>query len=190
MVVEKLNDYFDSETDRVFEKDILYPLSLLNHRGLLHLCAYNETDKKIVVVGFDAFLQLSLTNDIFKPNRYIEMYNQFTKTHFGVSQNIDEKVYQIELEIDQVTGHYISLFFWHYDQRFELRKNKKFRMTFSCALNGELVGWVIQWMNNVRVVKPKALLTLVNKIHQECIDFNNHNPSLKHRTLFWKENAR
>lgn len=187
IIVEKLNPYFDSEADRIFAKDKIYPLSLLNHRGLLHMCCYNETDERIVVIGFDAFEELTPTNEIFKSKKYIELYNQFTKTHFGVTQNIVEKVYNIELEIDQVTGYYMSQFFWHYDQKFELKENKKFRMTFSCGLNGELVGWIIQWMNNLRVVKPKQLLTMVNNIHQDCIDLNNKTPSHKQRSLFWKE---
>lgn len=185
IIIQKLNPYIDWETNRVGENHILLPVSLLNHRGMLRVCAFNESNQSIVLVGFETMLECELTNDIFKPAKYVKLLNAYTDSHFGMTQNISDKIYDIELEFDYCTGGYISNFFWHKSQKFTDLKNGKIRVNLRCGINGELVGWIIQWMSNVRVVKPAILKQKVNAVHQECIDFNNSKSAVRTNT-FWK----
>lgn len=183
IIIESIVPHFDLDINRVKKNDTLLPLMLLNHRGLLHLVAYNRNRKCIIIIGFQAIEKLTLTNKNFKPEKYYEKVNEFNKTHFGITQNINDKTYNIQLEFDRGTGHYISCFFWHITQNITELPNGKILLSINCGINGELVGWISQWMNNVTIIKPKLLQALVKK---NLVELVNQKKEEKKKHTFWK----
>lgn len=171
--VESLSNHVDTVFNNINAGDIICPLSLQNHRGVLHLCAYNETIKKVVIIAFDTLAYFTATNDIFNPAKHVAQLQQFFNAHFGISPNINNKIYKIELEFAGSTGGFVSQFFWHNTQKFTTLKNGNTHLTLTCGINRELAGWIFQWMNNVRVIKPALLKKMVVDLHQQCIDANN-----------------
>ncbi|GAB3414876.1 WYL domain-containing protein [Niabella aquatica] len=142
IVIKCLVSPFDLDINKVNTGDTFFPLLLLHHRGLLHLVAYNYTKRCIVIIGFQALEEITLTNQNFNSDRYYREVETFNINHFGITQNINQKIYNIELEFDRGTGHYISCFFWHVTQKISEQPNGKFRMTLRCGINGELIGWI------------------------------------------------
>jgi hypothetical protein len=45
---------------------------------------------------------------------------------------------------------------WHATQKFP-KKNGNTLMYLECGINRELLGWLFQWMYNIRVVEPEIL---------------------------------
>ena len=50
---------------------------------------------------------------------------------------------------------------WHPKQSFEVINNGNIIMSFESDLNIELVGWVMMWMENVKVLNPPALKHII-----------------------------
>ena len=42
-------------------------------------------------------------------------------------------------------------------------------MYLNCGINRELIGWIFQWMSNVKVIKPEILKELVVEKHREIV---------------------
>jgi hypothetical protein len=50
---------------------------------------------------------------------------------FGVSNNKDEKIYDIKLEFSEASGNYISKMSWHKSQKIIRLANKNYQITMS-----------------------------------------------------------
>lgn len=79
---------------------------------------------------------------------------------FGITQNMDEKVYDIELEFSSVTGFYVKNHIWHDTFTAQSLPNGNWLMKMRCGINRELVGWIFQWMGNVKIINPPELKEL------------------------------
>lgn len=84
---------------------------------------------------------------------------------FGITKRskVSNKPEKIELHFSRITGSFIEKFSWHNSQN--IRKvDNHYRVEFESEINRELVGWIFQWMNNVKIIKPKELQELYDDI--------------------------
>ena len=109
-------------------------------------------------------------------------YSNYAKSLFGVTKNVDDKIYRIKLEFSSVTGTYVESFVWHHSQKFK-HQNNKVIMTLKCGINRELVGWIFMWMYNVRIVEPPELQDYYNKTIKEIQQINKKD-MLLYRNIF------
>ena len=105
------------------------------------------------------------------------------KKRFGITKNINEEVYDIEIEFSSVTGSLASKYSWHSTQHF-VKKGNVWVMTLQCGINRELVGWLFQWMYNVRIVQPPILQEYYNKALEEMLADRKSNKPLVYRNIF------
>lgn len=164
--------------------DIIYPLALKLHRGSLQLCGYHENKQKACIISFDTLMKIDTLNETFNPKKYYPKLQAFFETSFGITENIDDKVYDIELEFSSKTGRFVLQFFWHASQQWTALKNGNYLLKLHCGINRELVGWIFQWMSNVKVRKPLALKELVLQKYKDCIDLYDANTELEFNNSF------
>ena len=89
---------------------------------------------------------------------------------FGITDNMNNEIYDIEIEFSELTGEFVKHHFWHHSQNFSKLSTGNYVMTLRCGINRELVGWIFQWMSNARVIKPESLQELVKEKHREILD--------------------
>ena len=180
---------FDSgvSNGQIKKGETILPLSLQLHRGVLQLCCFIERLDTIYILSYDTLVTLEITEDLFNSKKYAKQLAQYFETHFGITQNINEKVYQIELEFSKETGVFAKQFFWHSSQEWKTLKTGNQLLKLTCGINRELVGWIFQWMSNIKVIKPKLLKDMVIAKYQECLGMHNSNDKMKYNNSFKKK---
>ena len=187
IIIKKLNNDLGVYHKGYGIGNIIYLLSLKYHRGVLHLCTFSETINKAVIIPFDTLEEFTVTEKHFNPSKYQALIDEFFNTHFGITENINSKVYPIEIEFSKPTGLFIKQFFWHNSQKFSELKNGNVLMQLTCGINRELVGWIFQWMSNVKVKKPALLKKMVHEKFKDCLELYDKDIPLKYNNSFTVE---
>lgn len=170
--------------EQIKDGETVLPLALQLHRGVLQLCCFIERLDIIYIFSYDTLAAFEIKEDLFNPKKYAKQLALYFKTHFGITQNIDEKVYQIELVFSKETGAFAKQFFWHSSQEWKTLKTGNQILKLKCGINRELVGWIFQWMSNVQVVKPKVLKDIVIAKYMECLGIHTGNEKIKYNNSF------
>lgn len=148
----------------------IFPLKLYYHFGLIYVCAYSEDVGKIIVLPFTDILKMKVTENYFNPTNYLPLLDTFLKNTFGVLPNYDDQVYDITIEFSGYTGVFIKTMHWHQSQHTEKLANGNLLLHLRCGLNRELLGFVMYFLNNAKVLKPARLKDLVVERLQEMMD--------------------
>lgn len=143
----------------------LKPLKIFYHRGDFFLAAIKGKHIKFFEIG--QLEEIKILPKGFNWKSEEVKLNDVMRNRFGVTNNIDSKSYDIILEFSETTGAFVSKYKWHDNQKFEKLKNKNYRMSFTSGINRELVGWIFQWMNNVKIIEPEILKELYFKIYDD-----------------------
>ena len=145
------------------------PVSIIYHRGDFILSGFDTHSHIFTTINISKISSYQLLNTTFAYKRLQQQAQQILSERFGITNNINNKVYQIELEFSSATGDFVSKYHWHTSQIFTELPNGNYRCTFNCGINRELVGWIFHWMNNVRIIKPK----LLKEFYQQQLDKMN-----------------
>ena len=140
---------------------ILLPVQIIYHRGCFYAAAVTNDTQQVLTFQID-HLTLRETSDTFDRAALVDQAEDNLRNRFGVTQNIDSEVYDIELRFSSVTGRFVSEQFWHHSQQ-ATPDGDDWLITFHCGINRELVGWLFQWMSNVRVIGPPELKKLYDE---------------------------
>ncbi|MCP2037369.1 MULTISPECIES: YafY family protein [Chryseobacterium group] len=146
------------------------PLQILYHRGVIHLLGFVKGKNKIIAIALNQLKKYSLTNNMFDNRDLLATLSREMENRFGITNNMDDEIYDIEIEFSELTAEFVKHHFWHHSQNFSKIDNGNYVMTLRCGINRELVGWIFQWMSNARVIKPTVLKQLVKEKHQEILD--------------------
>ena len=119
-----------------------------------------------------------------------QLLKDLLDNRFGITKNMDDKVYNIKLEFTNITGSLVQKYTWHHSQKFELQ-NGNHIMTLRCGINREFMGWIFQWMYNVRKMEAQALINSYNVCLND-IKFcqNSQNPLVYHNHFEPKKSAK
>lgn len=162
------------------------PVQLLYHRGVVHLSGFVKDSQKLIIIALEQLLDYCLTNNMFDNQILLEILAKKMKTRFGITANMNDEVYDIELEFSELTGSFVKSQFWHHNQEFVRLDNGNYLMTMNCGINRELVGWIFQWMSNVKVRKPDFLKNLVIEKHREILDsYKSDSPLLSNNSFIY-----
>ena len=115
-----------------------------------------------------------------------EMDKELMK-RFGITENINNEIYNIEIEFTELTGTFVKNQFWHPTQKFTVLENGNYLMKLHCGINRELVGWIFQWMSNVRVLKPEILKDAVLSKYRDVLDSYSDDAPLVSNNSFRQE---
>lgn len=162
------------------------PLKILYHRGCIHIAGVLTKHNKVIILAIEQFKKYQLTNIAFNPAKKIKLLEKEMSKRFGITENSDDKLYKIELEFSELTGSFINHHFWHSSQKMKQLKNGNYILQLHCGINRELVGWIFQWMNNCKVINPKALKELVEIKINEMQDLYSSDKKMQSNNSFRK----
>lgn len=143
------------------------PIELIYHRNSYYLGCYNLTKKRIDIYGITQLEQIKLGPTYSGYKDYKKILDLELNKRFGVTKNIDDKVYDIEIEFTSATGRFIEDHHWHPTQKV-IKSKGNYILTLQCGINRELIGWIFLWMYNVKILNPPKLKSLYEKTLQEC----------------------
>ena len=157
------------------------PVAIVYHRGDFFI--QGVENKKVVVYEIGQFQNIKLLQDGFTRDKYKKRVERELEKRFGITENINDEIYDITLEFSSITGALVSKYHWHESQIF-IKKNNNWIMTMKCGINRELVGWIFQWMYNVRIVEPVVLQEYYDKTLDEMIANRKSKKPLVYRNIF------
>lgn len=165
------------------EKVKVCPVRLIFHRGTYYLASYNMKLKTVDVFGVRQLQSLvggKLCKSFSKHENKVESE---LNNRFGVSKNINDTVYDIEIRFTSVLGRFIENHQWHHSQKI-VKVGSEYVLQLRCGINRELMGWLFQWMYNVKVVKPLILKKLYDKTLNETKQTAKAKTPFVYRNIF------
>lgn len=162
----------------------MYPMELLFHRGRIHIAGVAKKNRQLLIFAIDKNLQFRLTNMAFDRGKFISMYNRKLATLFGISDPVDDRVYNVKIEFTGGYGESFKNFYWHHSQKWTRLKNGNYMLSMHCSIGWELVGFVAMGLDKVKVHEPKSLKILINskayivaEIHAEDLPIYDKAPN-------------
>jgi hypothetical protein len=159
----------------------LQPLKLLYHRGSFFLAGLIEGNKRCLVIDVYQIDAYKLSNKSFPFKKELAIIEKNLQGRFGITQNINDDIYDVTIEFSSTTGKYIMAHIWHHSQRYEILEDGNLRIHLRCGINRELLSWIYMWMGNVKIIQPQILkdyfveqLKMINKANElDHLDYNN-----------------
>ena len=183
-IIEVENVYGDATN---VTSDITYPfklkpLLLVYHNGAYYTAGFIAKNNLFITIDLSKIVAYTITNQTFAHKKLLPIAKAELQKRFGLTANIDNEVYDIELEFSSITGEFLSHYNWHTTQSFTPLKNGNYRMKMHCGINRELFGWIFRWMGNVKIIGPKKLkdlylqqLDIINKNYSNSASLNYSN---------------
>lgn len=183
-IIEVENIYGDATN---VSSDITYPfkfkpLLLVYHNGAYYTAGFIAKNNLFITIDLSKIVAYNITNQTFAHKKLLPLAKAEIQKRFGLTANIDNEVYDIELEFSSITGEFISHYNWHVTQSFTQLKNGNYLMKMHCGINRELFGWIFRWMGNVKIIGPKKLkdlylqqLDIINKNYSSNTSLNYSN---------------
>jgi hypothetical protein len=122
------------------------------------------------------------TNNTFNRNKLLPLYQKKLSVVFGISDPIDDQVYDIQLEFTQGFGESFKNFSWHHSQRWEQLNTGNYMLHLHCSIGRELIGFVVFGLDKIKVHHPKKLKDLVLKKLKQNVAIYEHNLPINEET--------
>lgn len=147
--------YFDhtTEVQRLFR-----PLKAVYHRGAIYLVGFAVLDNQytIEVQELDCIRATRITNDRFQRPDEEQQVREVLRTRFGIHDTAEGEIHTIRLAMGESPAQFLKNRQWHATQTFT-KVGDQWIMEFQCAVNIELVGWIMSWLEHVKVLSPSVL---------------------------------
>lgn len=173
-----------SISKKIKSKFLFKAVKLIYHRGNHFVAGYTASDDTFLILDISKVKSLEMTDRSFLYKDLFEKVENDLEKRFGVSQNIDNKTYDIILEISSNTGDFLRHYHWHSSQEFSKLPNENWELKMHCGINRELIGWISMWMTNIKIRKPILLKNLFIKQIDEMKLLNTNDKTLKYNNLF------
>ncbi|WP_396152433.1 WYL domain-containing protein [Flavobacterium sp.] len=161
----------------------IIPVLMIFHRNNYYIGGYNVSQNQVVIYGIRQMEGVSILPKTCKPKDYYYLVSKELDSRFGVTKNINSNIYIIQIEISNVLSEFVQNHTWHHSQQFEKKKGKTL-LTLTCGINRELLGWLFQWMYNIKIIEPKILRTYYEKAIKEVMAVHNDKKSLVYKNIF------
>lgn len=139
----------------------MYPLEMVFHRGRLRIAGLSVSRQQFLLFTIDKTFRFSLTNQSFSRKPLAAAYRKHFDRLFGISEPAIRRTYHLQIEFTRGYGESMMNYFLHHSQRWELLKNGNYLLHLHCGIGRELVGFIADGLNKVKVRKPKVLKDLV-----------------------------
>jgi predicted DNA-binding transcriptional regulator YafY len=143
-------------------------MELVFHRGRVHIAGVTKT-KKFLIFAIDRQFNFSLTNESFNRKKYSADYKKHFEKLYGISNPVNNKVYNIKLEFSENYGESYKSFYWHHSQRWEKLKSGNYMLHFQSSISRELIGFIAIGLDMIKVHQPKFLKDMVIKKLQDTL---------------------
>lgn len=136
VIIENIHFDFTSIAANVQWPAVLLPIKLVYHRGVVHVAGLRESSKKVIIVALEPVGSYRLTNGMFGGNTVSGKFTAEMNKRFRVTENIDNKTYDIEIEFTRNTAHFVKSHHWHSTQYFEETAEGNQIMKLHCGFPG------------------------------------------------------
>jgi predicted DNA-binding transcriptional regulator YafY len=177
------NDETGDNFSFITKKIQIIPVILVFHRNNYYVGGYNITQKCVVFYGVRQMEGVTILPETCKTHDYSYLVSKELASRFGVTKNINSNIYTIQIEISNVLSEFIQNHTWHHSQQFEKKKGK-ILLTLTCGINRELLGWLLQWMYNIKIIEPKILRTYYERTIKEVLAVHEAKKSLVYKNIF------
>lgn len=143
---------------------------IISHRGTFYAAAMRKGHKRFYFLDIESVSKISYPNMRFRKHPAREEVEQELARRFGITHS-DGPVYNISILFptvsSQVNQELLNPFLekrsWHPTQRFVHGENGQLILQFRSPLNRELLGWVLMYMDQIKVLGPPQLITMVER---------------------------
>ena len=161
----------------------IIPVRIIEHRTSFFIGGFNRKENSIVFYSIRQLEKLKTLTEKCTPNLYQEVLEQELHSRFGITKNINSEIYTIKIEIANVLSDFLQNHFWHPTQHFSKKRGKTI-LTLQCGINRELIGWLFQWMYNIKIIEPRILRDYYEKSLFEITAVNQARKPLVYRNIF------
>ena len=143
--------------------------ALVFHRGSIFIASGLDTSSKLYFLDLESIVSIKLTKQQFRNSISRPTINKQLETRFGITAH-DGQVYKVKLafhpsDAKMVTGFlnpFLQKRVWHPNQRFSKDPSGRYlTLEFESQLNRELVGWILMWMDHIKILEPLQLIQIV-----------------------------
>lgn len=183
VISDIINDETGDNNDFETKNILLQPLEIIFHRDSYYVGGYNLNRQCVQVFGINQIKKIKLSNHFQSSSKIKELFHTELEKRFGITKNIDENTYTIVLEVSSVLAGFIKNHQWHASQKIS-KKNGNTIMRLECGINRELLGWLFQWMYNIKIIEPPLLKDYYYKTLQEIMHVNQLKTPLVYKNIF------
>lgn len=179
IINDETGDNNDFETKNIH----LQPIKIIYHRDFYYVGGYNLQKKCIQIFGINQIEKVKLSSYCELFPDVVKLFNEELSNRFGVTKNIDSNTYTIVVEVSSVLAGFLKNNHWHHSQKFA-KKNGNTIMYLKCGINRELMGWLFQWMYNIKIIEPPLLKEYYKATLNEIIFIDESKKSLVYKNIF------
>ncbi len=161
----------------------IIPVRIIKHRNSFFIGGFNKKENSIVFYSIRQLDKLKTLAEKCSPDLYQAQLGQELHSRFGITKNINAEIYTIKIEIANVLSDFLENHFWHPTQHFSKKRGKTI-LTLQCGINRELIGWLFQWMYNIKIIEPLHLRDYYEKALFEISAVNQGRRPLVYRNIF------
>lgn len=137
------------------------PLKLFSHKDsiYLHTRLARRPGKKFKEPEYDPLLAIHRIEKLEITDRFFEFpkdydFASYFNEHFGI---IKGEAFEVAVEFSGWAARYVSERIWSPDQKIVRKKGGKIKLTFTASSKPELIGWILNFAEEARVLKPDWL---------------------------------
>ena len=134
------------------------PYKLFSHQDTIYLHAGIARDPggKFSEPEFDPLLAIHRIEAVEATDRFFKLpdgydFEAFFNQNFGV---IKGEAFDVEVELSGWAARYVSERIWSPDQTITRKRGGKIRLTFTASSKPELIGWILNFAEEARVIRP------------------------------------
>ena len=163
----------------------IIPVRIVQHRSNFFIGGFNKKENSIVFYSIRQLDKLKTLTEKCSPDLYQAQLEQELLSRFGITKNINAELYTIKIEVANVLSDFLENHFWHPTQHFSKKRSKTI-LTLQCGINRELIGWLFQWMYNIKIMEPPLLKDYFEKALFEITAVNQARKTVVYRNIFSK----
>lgn len=183
LIKKIINDETGDNSDFETKNFEFHPVHILLHHNTYYLGGWNPKIKITQIFGINQIENFDLTPLTYDYKIAKAFFDQELQKRFGVTKNINNEVYVIKIEMSPVLAGFIKNHSWHPSQKFS-KKNNNYSMHIKCGINRELMGWLFQWMYNIKIIQPPILIDYYQKTLEEMQKNSLSKKRLMYRNIF------
>jgi predicted DNA-binding transcriptional regulator YafY len=154
------------------EPRVIAPYGLKEYKGRWYLVGKDMDKGEIRIFGLDRMTKLVETNQRITIPKDFNIH-KFFKHSIGISIDENDISEFVELEFSSKLAGYIKNFPIHPSQEILLETDKYMQVKFRSYINLELVNELMQYSDDVKILKPKLLKKMILKRAEDIVKNNS-----------------
>jgi len=150
--------YFSASRDSTGRREV-DPYHLWFAAGGLYLIAYCHLRKDVRLFAVERIRSMALTDHPYQMPLGFNI-QEYVQDALNVMRG---RRIEVEMLFTKKAAAWVKGKLWHPSQETSLLKNGRLKMTLKVADNEELVGWILSFGSQARVVSPETLRTKVSE---------------------------